>query len=142
MITKEMYINVYIYICFSFCAHPYCCEKKKVSFKYTRNTRIFGYITTTKGSFPSPHMWKFNLDININNTYEHSISHPKHTKNTFKRKFGQTMKKYLKIIYFLNKTTSQLRIEILKQKYNWISTKCLLSVYCDTAQYTRFNFLA
>lgn len=57
---------------------------------------------------------------NINNTYEHSISHPKHTKNTFQRKFGQTMKKYLKIIYmyFLNKTTSQLRIQILKEKYN------------------------
>lgn len=42
MITNEMYINVNIYICFSFCAHPYCCEKKKMSHSNTQEIR--GYL--------------------------------------------------------------------------------------------------
>lgn len=44
MITNEMYINVNIYICFSFCAHPYSCEKKKMSHSNTQEIHAIGYL--------------------------------------------------------------------------------------------------
>lgn len=43
MITNEMYINVNIYICFSFCAHPYCCKKEK-KMSHSNTQEIHGYL--------------------------------------------------------------------------------------------------